>query len=211
MNAPKNALVHPPCHVIVMAKAPLAGFAKTRLIPALGAQAAAALARRLLEHALAQAQQAGLGSVELCCAPDARDAGFAPWVGSAAITLTDQGEGDLGERMERALQRGLMSHRRVLLIGTDAPALGASVLRAAAAALDTHEVVFVPAFDGGYVLIGLCRPVPALFEGMTWSTPEVMQHSRERLAQSGIGHAELAPLPDIDVPADLVHLPAGWL
>jgi uncharacterized protein len=207
MNAPMN----PHCHVIVMAKAPLAGYAKTRLIPALGAPGAAALAMRLLVHALAQAQQAGLGSVELCCAPSARDPAFAPWAGATGITLTDQGEGDLGERMERALQRGLLAQRRVLLIGTDAPALGAGVLRAAAAALDEHEVVFVPAFDGGYVLIGLRRPVPALFEGMTWSTPLVMQHSRERLAQAGIGHAELAPLADIDVPADLVHLPAGWL
>ena len=200
-----------PCHVIVMAKAPLAGYAKTRLIPALGAQGAAALAMRLLVHALEQAQQAGLGSVDLCCAPSARDAAFAPWVGAAGITLTDQGEGDLGERMERALQRGLLAQRRVLLIGTDAPALGASVLRAAAAALETHDVVFVPAFDGGYVLVGLRRPVPELFEGMTWSTPLVMQHSRERLAHAGIGHAELAPLADIDVPADLVHLPVGWL
>ena len=194
-----------------MAKAPVAGYAKTRLIPALGAQGAAGLAMRLLVHALEQAQQAGLGPVELCCAPTARDAAFAPWAGAAGVALTDQGEGDLGERMERALQRGLLAQPTVLLIGTDAPALGAGVLRAAAAALETHDVVFVPAFDGGYVLVGLRRPVPELFEGMTWSTPEVMQHSRERLAQAGIGHAELAPLADIDVPADLVHLPAGWL
>ncbi len=207
MNAPMNT----PCHIIVMAKAPAAGYAKTRLIPALGAQGAAALALRLLVHALEQARQAELGSVELCCAPDARHAAFAPWADVAGITLTDQGEGDLGERMERALHRGLMARRRVLLIGTDAPALGASVLRAAAAALHTHDVVFVPAFDGGYVLVGLRRLVPALFEGMTWSTPQVMQHSRERLAQAGIGHAELAPLADIDVPPDLAHLPAGWL
>lgn len=207
MNAPMN----PPCRVIVMAKAPLAGYAKTRLIPALGAQGAAALAMRLLVHALEQAQRAGLGPVELCCAPSARDAAFAPWAGAAGITLTDQGEGDLGERMERALQRGLSAQPRVLLTGTDAPALTAGVLRTAAAALDQHDVVFVPAIDGGYVLVGLRRPVPALFEGMTWSTPWVMQHSRERLAQAGIGHAELAPLADIDVPADLVHLPVGWL
>ena len=200
-----------PCRVIVMAKAPLAGYAKTRLIPALGAQGAAALAMRLLVHALEQAQRAGLGSVELCCAPSARDAAFAPWAGATGITLTDQGEGDLGERMERALQRGLSAQPRVLLTGTDAPALTAGVLRTAAAALDQHDVVFVPAIDGGYVLVGLRRPVPALFEGMTWSTPWVMQHSRERLAQAGIGHAELAPLADIDVPADLVHLPVGWL
>ena len=202
--------MNPPCHVIVMAKAPVAGFAKTRLIPALGAQGAAALAQRLLQHALDQARLAALGAVELCCAPDARDAGFAAWVHAPGVTLTDQGDGDLGHRMARAIERGLGTHHRVLLFGTDAPALDANVLRAAATALETHDAVFVPALDGGYVLVGLRRPMPWLFDRMPWSTSEVMQRSRDRLAQAGVAHAELAPLADIDVPADLVHLPPGW-
>ena len=200
--------MNPPCHVIVMAKTPVAGFAKTRLIPALGAQGAAALAQRLLQHALDQARLAALGSVELCCAPDARDAGFAAWAHATGVTLTDQGDGDLGQRMARAIDRGLGTHHRVILIGTDAPALDANVLRAAATALETHDAVFVPALDGGYVLVGLRRPMPWLFENMPWSTSEVMQRTRERLA--GVAHAELAPLADLDVPADLVHLPPGW-
>jgi glycosyltransferase A (GT-A) superfamily protein (DUF2064 family) len=99
----------------------------------------------------------------------------------------------------------------VLLMGSDAPALKAPVLRAALQALDTADAVFVPALDGGYVLVGLCRAAPMLFEGMAWSTPQVMQHTRERAAAAGLRVAELAALSDIDEPADLVHVPEGWL
>jgi hypothetical protein len=200
-----------PCHIVVLAKAPVAGYAKTRLIPALGAQGAADLALRLLVHAVEQALGAALGTVELCCAPHARHAAFDAFARDPRLMLTDQGEGDLGQRMQRAIERCLAQHSKVLLIGTDAPSLDVPVLQSAAAALDTHDAVFVPALDGGYVLIGLRKPVRSVFVDMPWSTPLVMQRTRERLALEGIEHAELEPLPDIDEPADLVYLPEGWL
>jgi uncharacterized protein len=200
-----------PCRVIVLAKAPLPGFAKTRLIPALGADGAAALARRLFERTLEQALLAGLGGVEVCCAPSAAHAWFAPLANDPRLVLTDQGEGDLGERMARAIERALAQHAKVILIGTDIPALDAAHLRDAAAALDTHDAVFTPALDGGYVLVGLRRPARGLFDAMPWSTGQVMQRTRERLAQQGLSHAEGTPLADIDEPADLLHLPPGWL
>ncbi|MEQ1805771.1 MAG: TIGR04282 family arsenosugar biosynthesis glycosyltransferase [Burkholderiaceae bacterium] len=199
------------CRIVVFAKAPLAGYAKTRLIPALGAQGAADLARRMLNHAVTQALGAGRGEVELCCAPDSRHAAFASWAQRPGLRLTDQGEGDLGVRMARAIERGLTQSAKVLLMGSDAPALDSSVLRNAADALNTHDAVFVPALDGGYVLVGLRRPARHIFEGMLWSTPRVMQQTRERLAELGLRHAELAPLPDIDEAADLLHVPRDWL
>jgi uncharacterized protein len=201
-----------PCLIVVFAKAPLAGYAKTRLIPALGAQGAADLALRMLRHAIHEALAAGLGPVELCCAPNAGHPAFSA-AADARLILTDQGEGDLGQRMARAINRGLEQSDKVLLIGTDAPALDAAVLRSAAAALDRHDAVFVPALDGGYVLVGLRRSVREIFEDMPWSTPLVMARTRERLAQPGVAvsHVELAPLPDVDEPADLVHLPRGWV
>lgn len=189
-----------------MAKAPVAGYAKTRLIPALGADGAAQLAQRLLRHAIARAVAAEIGPVELCCAPDARHAVFVELAGDARVTLTEQGDGDLGARMARALQRALATHDRVLVIGTDAPALDAAVLRTARERLADHDAVLVPAFDGGYALIGLRRFEPTLFEAMPWSTSQVLAITRERLQAAGIHHAELAPLHDIDEPADLVHL-----
>jgi hypothetical protein len=70
--------------------------------------------------------------------------------------------------------------------------------------------VFVPALDGGYALVGLTRPAPALFMGMTWSTSQVMARTRERARQAGLHWAELPAVADIDEPDDLLHLPAGW-
>ena len=196
--------------LIVFAKTPVAGQAKTRLIPALGAAGAAALAERLLAHALGAAAAAGVDTLELCATPDGGHALLQRLARQHGAVLADQGDGDLGARMQRALARALQAHGRALLMGSDVPALDAPRLRQAAAALDAHDAVFVPALDGGYALVGLRRPEPRLFEGMTWSTPQVMAHTRERAAAAGLRWAELPALADIDTPADLVHLPAGW-
>ena len=200
-----------PCPVIVMAKAPLPGFAKTRLIPALGAQGAALLAERLLDTAVAQALAAALGPVDLCCAPDSGHAAFERHASHHGLVLSHQGDGDLGARMARAFDRWLALAGRALLIGTDAPSLDAAMLQRAAAALDNADAVFIPAHDGGYALVGLRRPAPSLFSGMAWSTPTVMAHTRERAAAAGLRLAELPAIADIDEPADLVHLPQEWL
>jgi rSAM/selenodomain-associated transferase 1 len=197
--------------VIVFAKAPVAGLAKTRLAPALGAAGAAALAERMLRHALVQAGAAGVGPVELCAAPDASHPALREAAAACGAALAEQGPGDLGQRMHRAFARHLMSRARVLLIGTDAPALDAAVLREAAQELHDHDAVFVPALDGGYALVGLRRADARWFSGMRWSHSRVMQDTRERLLSAGARWVELAPVADIDEPADLARLPAGWL
>jgi rSAM/selenodomain-associated transferase 1 len=207
----------PPTAVVVMAKAPVPGAVKTRLMPALGAAAAAALAARMLRHAVQQARAAALGPVWLCGAPRADDAAFEAAFGGvlpADVQRMDQGEGDLGARMARAAAARLADHAQVLITGTDCPALDAAVLRAAATVLATHDVVLVPALDGGYVMVGLRAGrdglLTAMFDGLPWSTPALLDATRERLAAGGWRHAELPPLADIDEPADLQHLPPGW-
>jgi rSAM/selenodomain-associated transferase 1 len=200
------------CQLIVMAKAPLPGFAKTRLIPSLGAEGAARLAARFIAHALHEARSAQLGPVTLACAPDITHPVFAAQAHQGGVLLRAQGQGDLGARMQRQFQQAFAhGAERVVLIGTDAPALCAATLRRAARALARDDAVFVPALDGGYALIGLRRPMPFLFEAMPWSTSALMTRTRERLAQAAVRHAELPALRDIDEPADLMHLPAGWL
>lgn len=198
--------------LIVFAKAPVPGQVKTRLIPALGAVGAAALARRLLDHTLWQAGALAVDHRELCVAPDADD----PTIDSALAQARGhwqrhpQGDGDLGERMHRALGRVLATHGKALLIGTDVPAWSAARLHEAMQALDTHDAVFVPALDGGYALVGLTRPAPALFQQMHWSTAQVMAQTRVRARSAGLRWCEFTPVADIDEPADLVHLPPGW-
>lgn len=197
--------------IIVFAKAPLAGLAKTRLAPALGAAGAAALAERMLRHALAQAVAANAGPVELCAAPDAAHPALREAAAACGASLAGQGPGDLGMRMHRALARQLSHHDRALLIGTDAPSLNAVLLREAAQALTDHDAVFVPTLDGGYALVGQRRSDSRWFADMAWSHDRVMDETRVRLRAAGVRWKELAPVADIDEPADLAHLPPGWL
>jgi hypothetical protein len=197
--------------IIVFAKAPVPGLAKTRLAPALGAAGAAALAERMLRHALAQATAADIGPVELCAAPDATHPALQAAAAEHGAGLTEQGTGDLGLRMHRALARSLIRHGRALLIGTDAPSLNANLLRQASSAPQDHDAVFVPALDGGYALVGQRRADPRWFFDMRWSHDRVMEDTRERLRAAGVRWEELPPVADIDEPVDLVHLPPGWL
>jgi uncharacterized protein len=198
--------------LIVMAKAPVPGYAKTRLIPALGADGAAHLAARLLEHTLREARAAAFDAITLACAPNITHAAFTAQQQQGGVALVAQGEGDLGARMQRQFEREFaQGAARVIVIGTDAPALDAAMLRRAAEALARSDAVFVPAADGGYALIGLRRVLAALFNDMPWSTSAVMATTRERLLHAAMQHTELPVVHDIDEPADLTHLPAGWL
>jgi rSAM/selenodomain-associated transferase 1 len=199
------------CALIVFAKAPVPGYAKTRLARAIGNEAAARLAGRMLAETVNNAVAADIGPVELCCAPDESHPAFLGTAATHGLALTRQGNGDLGVRMHRALERTLRTYPRAMLIGTDAPSLGPQQLRNAARLLRSHQAVFGPAADGGYVLVGLSAPEPHLFEGIEWSTPRVMAQTRERADQLGLVLGELPTLADVDEPEDLVHVPKEWL
>lgn len=189
--------------IIIIAKEPKPGLAKTRLIPALGPEGAAALARRLLHHAVEQALQADLGPVELCVTPDPEAPCWQPWVDNRRIRLTRQVSGDLGQRMGAAAARGLEQGTPVLLIGTDCPRLDAAQLQTMAAALNRHDACLCPVADGGYALLGLRRFAPELFREIPWSTDRVTALTRQRLRQLGWRWQESPPLWDLDEPEDL--------
>ena len=192
--------------VIVFAKAPVPGSAKTRLIPALGAAGAARFHARLVERALGTACAASLGPVELCCAPNRSHPFFAECAARFGVALTDQGAGDLGERMHRALAAGLPA----VLIGADCPAMTPDYLRQAADALSAgQDVALGPAEDGGYVLIAANRIRPDAFAGIGWGGPDVMEAQRARLREAGWRWSELAPLWDVDRPEDLKRIRGG--
>jgi len=196
------------CRVIVFARAPEPGKVKTRLIPALSAAGAAELHRRLVRHTLGAATGARLGPVELWCAPDAGDPFFRECERRLGVSLSAQGEGDLGARMQRAFESALARARRAILVGSDIPALSAQYLRDADQALVRgNEVVLGPAEDGGYVLIGLSRCDPELFRDIPWGGPEVMAETRRRIASLAWRSSELPVLWDVDRPEDLGRLP----
>lgn len=202
--------------IAVFAKAPVPGEVKTRLIPALGADGAARLHRRLVRHALSVARAAstaaGTAPVQLWCAPDATHGFFADCAAEFGASLHAQGPGDLGERMARCFAT---DDGAALLIGSDIPSMDAACLDAAAAALAGQDAVFVPAEDGGYVLVGLRAGLGTardeVFRDIEWGSGRVMQQTRKRLRAAGLGWRELPPLWDLDRPEDLARLAACGL
>jgi rSAM/selenodomain-associated transferase 1 len=187
-----------------MAKAPIPGLAKTRLIPSIGAHAAAVLPERLTERTVATAMSANIGPVTLWCAPDAWHTSFLSLVARLRVTLKPQPTGDLGARMLAAMAA---SAGPMLVIGTDCPALTALQLRGAARALrEGADVVLVPAEDGGYVLIGARSAHAELFTGISWGTATVLAETRTRIIALRLALAELPPLWDVDTESDLTRL-----
>lgn len=197
--------------ILIFAKLPRAGSVKTRLIPALGADGAARLAQRMLRHTATEALAAALGPVELCVSPSPGDPGWSEQGLPEGLEWSDQGDGDLGERLARAAERSLGRGAPVLLIGTDCPEMDAIHLRAASQTLTLADAVMAPAADGGYVLLGLNRFDASLFRNIAWSTASVAGATLARL-RALAWRVELLPVRhDIDEPEDLPRLPPGWL
>ena len=198
--------------ICVFAKEPQAGAVKTRLIPLLGPQGAADFHARCVRHALRTALDADLGPVAVCCSPDSGAAFFARCAADFGATLIDQGNGNLGDRMHRALEHGLSRHESVIIIGADCPALKAQDISEAAQALrGDFDAALSPAEDGGYVLIGTQKADRRLFDNVMWSSAQVMAQTRDNLRQLGWRWKELALQWDIDRPADYQRLTASAL
>lgn len=197
----------------VFSRAPVPGVTKTRLIPLLGAEGAARAHAQLLDVALRCATQAFPGKVEVCAAGDAGHPELAAVSAHWGVPIHLQRGVDLGDRMHHALTGMLGRDERALIIGSDCAVLSTDVLLQASAALVDHDMVFVPAEDGGYVLVG-ARAGTALdraFKGISWSTAAVMEQTRKALNAAGVSFAELAPLWDIDEPADWLRAVAAGL
>ena len=186
----------------VFAKPPLPGLVKTRLIPDIGAEKAARVYRYCLRYTLAVARQSGLDYQLFISEP-----GDDPLFEGEEYSL--QKGNDLGQRMlhafEELLNRGSDG---ALIIGTDCLDMTSQHLHRAANALADHELVLLPAYDGGYALIG-CRESasPGLFDGVRWSTERVYRQTYANARRLNYRVASLDPVRDIDSLADLEHYP----
>ncbi|MCX2795763.1 TIGR04282 family arsenosugar biosynthesis glycosyltransferase [Microbulbifer thermotolerans] len=196
--------------IVILAKAPLPGMAKTRLIPALGSEGSACLAAKLLEHTVEQAVKADIGPVELCVAPDRMLPIWSELALRSSLEWSEQKEGDLGERLADAARRTTDKGEAVLLIGTDCPDMTADKLRAAALSLEKNDACMVPVSDGGYALLGLSNYLPTVFLDIPWSTASVASLTRQRIVEAGWTLVEMTALHDIDEPQDLQYLPEDW-
>ena len=195
-----------------MAKAPLAGAVKTRLVPFLTADQAAELARALLVDQLEHLCALESADVYLAFAPPGEEA-LMRRLAPARFALFPQSEGDLGARMQNIFtQLFARGYRAVVLIGADLAPVPLEYLAEAFKYLNGEKspfdrpqqrVVLGPSKDGGYYLIGLHRELPALFENRTWSHDRVLAQSLARLRELGVATKVLPLWFDIDTPDDL--------
>ncbi len=195
------------CSLLIFAKAPIPGQVKTRLVPSMGAMAAASLHEKLVLHSLRTVTQAGLGPVELWCAPSTEHPFFKLCAEKFPLELHRQIDGDIGKRMAYAFDHTLRKVPSTLLIGTDCPSLAQDDLKEAAEVLAQGlDAVIGPAEDGGYVLLGLRHVAPELFAGISWGTDLVLEETRQRFRTWGWQWHELRKRWDVDRPEDVKRL-----
>lgn len=201
---------YPNGRILVFAKAPVPGYAKTRLIPVLGEQGAAHLQAKLIRKTLCTAVESRLAPVQLWTCGDADQDYFEEFRPIIDNALYEQRGDDLGARMRHALAEALCAAEFAVLIGTDCPAMDKDYLGRACAALaeSNHDAVLGPAEDGGYVLIGLRRCDSRPFENIAWGTPVVLDETRRRLDDLGWSRQELTVQWDVDDAQDLKRLSA---
>ena len=195
-------------HLILMAQYPRTGESQARLVPALGADGAARLQRRLTEHTAAvarrwRARQEGR-QVSISCEGATRGE-FRHWLGDDLHYIPRSG-GSLGARMAvasvRAFARGA---DRVLLVTVDCPDLDELQIDRAGFALDHADCVLGPTEPGGYYLLGLVAPTPALFAGIPWGTGAVLGRTMAAASRERLRVGLLPALPVVRGPGDLIH------
>ena len=207
-----NPALKQPFHIAVFGRPLIAGQVKTRLIPAYGIEGATRIYSQLVERTLRTVAETG-ASASLWIAGDTNHASVTDWAQRYALPVHSQCEGGLGARMAHCLAALAATHERVLLIGTDCPALTVDHLQAAASALTGRcHWVFTPAEDGGYVLVGSNAPSGDPFVNIAWSTSVVMAQTRAALRARSLAWAETATLWDVDEAIDAERArAAGWI
>ena len=206
---------HPRSRIVVFAREPLLGKVKSRLAIEIGAQEALAVYRAMLARLGQLLTQAQIASWDLWVTSNCSHKDFLSICNKTNIYI--QNGQDLGARMDDAIQQTLRQENveSVVLIGTDCPALTERYLDQALLTLDSGtDVVLGPAEDGGYVLVGMRRPITALFEDIPWGTDQVMSRTLEALKANELSYELLDTLWDVDRPEDLVRLqslvPLHW-
>jgi uncharacterized protein len=188
--------------ICVFAKPPVPGIAKTRLAAELGDARTAALAKAFLRDTWSLAS-ATAGTKAVLATTDGTPEDFGL---PGCPEIWRQGGGDLGERIERIVRRGLTEAEFVIAIGGDTPGLPPRLLEEARRELEHHDAVLGPSDDGGFYLIGLSRCPARLFQHLPWSSPRTFAATKERLESAGMSVGVLDRWFDVDVPEDLDRL-----
>ena len=190
----------PEITLCLMLKAPRPGEVKTRLAREVGDAEAAAIYRAMVGHQLREIPNGW--HIEIHFTPPTAGAEMRSWLQplrETRIEFFPQVEGDLGSRMQAALTSAFdRGAERVVFAGGDCPGLDSAILSVSAAQRDAADLVLVPALDGGYVLIGLKARHAGVFDGISWSTPQVLEQTRERARCLALKTMLLPALEDVD-------------
>lgn len=193
--------MHYPRALAIFAKWPIAGQAKTRLVPVLGSAGARDLARSFLLDAVELARRVEGADVVVFYTPRDQRRAFQELVGSSVALVAQNGD-NLGERMSNALSHlSTRGYEFSALMGTDLPTLPLN--RLVSALGTSRSVVLGPSLDGGYYLIGVRTLHRHLFEGIEWSTSRVLGQTLDRITALGLDVECLEPWYDVDTPDDL--------
>ena len=195
--------------LMIFVKFPEPGKVKTRLAKSVGNEGAANIYRKLVAQVAGQVVAQGTGEVEgdwaiwILFDPPERQREIRTWLdpllGGAVDASVPQVEGDLGVRLEAAFARGFEAgFRRIAAIGTDCVGFGEAEIRQCWRLLDETDVVFGPADDGGYYLIGMKREHQELFTKIPWSSPQTLEASQAAARAAGLSFAELPTMADVD-------------
>jgi len=197
-------LEHP--ELVIFAKKPIPGQAKTRLQAACSPDQAARLAEAMIQITASQACKVWPGPIWLCCTPDSRHEVFRQLTETTRIQLSDQVGKDLGTRMLNAITASVKRCGSATILGTDVPHCPGAILDEAYQVLRQGRPVIGPSKDGGYYLIGLTEPVPELFEGMAWGGERVFDDTLARARIIGMTLDRLPVLRDLDTWQDILNV-----
>ena len=184
----------------IFAKPPRPGQVKTRLIPDLGADTATRIYRHCLEHALNVSRVSDLEHQLFLTEPSDDE------IFLGEHYLLQQGD-NLGLRMQNAFERLLADNEGAIIIGSDCVDLTSRHLHQAARSLDDHELVLLPAEDGGYALIGCSKFESELFSNVRWSSEQVLEQTLANAKILNYRVSLLETVRDIDTLHDLKHYP----
>jgi uncharacterized protein len=191
--------------IIIMAKQPQIGRTKTRLYTALSPQHAVEFSEALLLDSIDLVSGLSWSDLALAITPPGSGHYFQAITPAGTRLVPVAGE-NIGQCLAQATSALFsMGYRKALALNSDSPSLPADYLMQAADQLAQVDLVLGPAYDGGYYLVGMSRPYPEIFEGIAWSTEQVLAQTLERAQELGLSTALIPPWHDVDTPIDLVR------
>ncbi len=191
--------------IIIMCKAPVAGSVKTRLMSSYSAEQAAELHMAMATTVIERAKR--LFDDVVIAADDQEH----PFFSRFDLPLIAQGQGDLGQRMQKQMQHAFSGGASaVLLLGTDSPHMGDERLLNAVEGMNKSDVVIGPVEDGGYDLLAFSK-LYSLFDGIVWSSGKVLEQTLHNIHQQGLSESLLPVSFDVDYPEDIDRaIQHGW-